>query len=119
MTVDYKAGERDDRPWGSWEVLDTGTVHAVKKISVNPGELLSYQVHQHRAEHWIVVAGIGKVTLNDEFINVGVNDHIHIAAKENHRIENPGTDVLEFIEIQIGNTLREDDIERLEDPYNR
>ncbi len=119
MTVQYKKGERDDRPWGTWEVLDTGGLYAVKKICVSPGEQLSYQVHEHRDEHWIVVAGIGRVTHDDKFIDVSVNDHVFIRAGENHRIGNPGSAVLEFIEVQIGDLLDENDITRLDDPYKR
>ena len=119
MTVRYEKGETDDRPWGTWEVLETGDPYAVKKIRVFPGELLSYQVHQHRAEHWILVAGQGVVTLNDRQINVSANDHLHIAIGDHHRIANPGKEILEFIEVQQGDLLDENDITRLEDPYNR
>lgn len=119
MTVQYEKGEQDVRPWGTWEVLDTGGLYAVKKIHVSPGEQLSYQVHEHRDEHWIVVAGVGRVTLNDKFIDVTVNDHVFIKAGENHRIANPGTGVLAFIEVQVGDLLDENDITRLDDDYNR
>lgn len=119
MANDYKKGERDDRPWGTWEVMDTGANFAVKKISVLPGHRLSYQVHHHRAEHWVVVSGNGRLTLDDVARDVGTNDHIQIAVGEKHCIENTGDVPMEFIEVQIGDELREDDIVRLDDPYNR
>ena len=119
MTVRYDKGEKDERPWGTWEVLETGEHYVVKKIRVLPGEILSYQVHKHRAEHWIIVGGQGVVTLNDKLINVAANDHMHIAIGDHHRIANPGEEILEFIEVQQGELLDENDIVRLEDTYNR
>jgi mannose-6-phosphate isomerase len=119
MTVQYTKGESDNRPWGTWEVLDTGTHHAVKKISIDPGEKISLQVHEHRDEHWIVVAGQGTATLSHDTLDVTINDHIQIFAGQNHRIANTGKDPLVMIEVQFGEQLEEADITRLEDNYGR
>ena len=110
----------DRRPWGSFTVLDEGAGYKVKRIEVLPGKRLSYQKHRHRNEHWFVVAGTAKVTLNDETIFVETDKTIDIKIGDAHRVENPSeTEDLIFIEIQRGEYLGEDDIIRLEDDFGR
>jgi mannose-6-phosphate isomerase len=109
----------DERPWGSFTVLDEADGYKVKRIEVLPGKRLSYQKHSRRSEHWMVVQGRAKVTLDahEQLLNAGQTIDIPLQAA--HRIENVGTDKLIFIEIQRGSYLGEDDIERLQDDYGR
>jgi mannose-6-phosphate isomerase len=109
----------DERPWGTFTVLDEGEGYKVKRIEVKPGKRLSYQKHARRAEHWMVVNGTARVTLNGELITVNRGQTIDIPLEASHRIENPGTENLVFIEIQQGDYLGEDDIVRLEDDFGR
>ena len=109
----------DRRPWGSFTVIDEGTNFKVKRIEVLPGKRLSYQRHAQRAEHWVVVAGTALVTLNDEEIVVPLGDTIDIPVGAAHRVENRGTELLVFIEVQCGSYLGEDDIVRLHDDFGR
>ena len=111
--------ERDDRPWGSYDVLDDSATHKVKRIAVHPGKRLSYQRHSRRAEHWFVVAGTALVTLDDAAVELAVGDAIDIPRGAAHRIANPGETQLVFIEVQHGDYFGEDDIERLEDDFGR
>ncbi len=116
---DYVAGQSDRRPWGEWAVLDAGPGFAVKRLRVIPGGVLSLQRHQHRAEQWTVVAGTARITRNTETIDLLAGESIGIGLGDIHRIANPGTTDMVFIEVQTGPELREDDIERLEDRYGR
>ncbi|MBC7898965.1 MAG: phosphomannose isomerase type II C-terminal cupin domain [Saprospiraceae bacterium] len=109
----------EQRPWGSFTVLDGGESFKVKRIEVLPGKRLSYQRHTRRAEHWFVVRGTAKVTLNGDEIIVKMGEAIDIAAGSAHRVENPETEMLVFIETQTGDYFGEDDIERLEDDFGR
>ena len=110
----------DRRPWGSFTVLDEGENFKVKRIEVLPGKRLSYQRHDRRREHWFVVRGTAKVTLNDVEILVPSGASIDIAVRDAHRVENPSDeDTLIFIETQTGDYFGEDDIERLEDDFGR
>jgi mannose-6-phosphate isomerase len=109
----------DERPWGSFTVLDEGENFKVKRIEVLPGKRLSYQKHAQRAEHWMVVAGSGLVTLNDEEITVGIGETVDVPIGTKHRVQNPGTEKLIFIEIQRGAYLGEDDIIRFSDDFGR
>ena len=111
--------EFDRRPWGTYEVLDEGASFKVKRIEVLAGKRLSYQKHTKRAEHWFVISGTAKVTLNDEEIMVQAGEAIDIPIGAAHRVENPGTETLSFIEVQRGNYLGEDDIIRLQDDFGR
>jgi mannose-6-phosphate isomerase len=111
--------EFDRRPWGSYTVLEEGTTFKVKRIEVLPGKRLSYQKHSQRAEHWVVVAGTAKVTLDGNEITVRTGEAIDIPVGAAHRVENPGETDLIFIEVQRGNYLGEDDIQRLHDDYGR
>lgn len=109
----------DRRPWGTFTVLDEGENFKVKRIEVLPGKRLSYQKHAQRAEHWAVVQGTAKVTLDDREIEVKTGEAIDIAIGSAHRVENPGDELLIFIEVQRGNYLGEDDIVRLQDDFGR
>lgn len=109
----------DQRPWGTFTVLDEADGFKVKRIEVLPGKRLSYQKHAQRAEHWVVVNGVAKVTLDDRDVMVNAGEAIDIAIGTAHRVENPGTETLVFIEVQRGNYLGEDDIERLQDDFGR
>ncbi len=107
------------RPWGSYEGVDIGERFQVKRIAVKPGAALSLQMHHHRAEHWIVVKGTARVTCGDKTFLLTENQSTYIPIGEKHRLENPGTVVLELIEVQSGSYLGEDDIVRFEDQYGR
>jgi mannose-6-phosphate isomerase len=109
----------EERPWGSFTVLDEGTSYKVKRIEVHPRNRLSYQKHQQRAEHWMVVAGVAKVTLDGNELTLRSGDVVDIPVGAAHRIENVASDKLIFIEIQRGSYFGEDDIERLQDDYGR
>jgi mannose-6-phosphate isomerase-like protein (cupin superfamily) len=109
----------DRRPWGTFTVLDEGDGFKVKRIEVLPGKRLSYQKHAQRAEHWVVVNGTAKVTLDDREIIVETGQAVDIAVSSAHRVENPGRELLVFIEVQRGNYLGEDDIVRLQDDFGR
>ncbi len=110
----------DQRPWGSFTVLDEGERFKVKRIEVLPGKRLSYQKHAHRSEHWFVVVGTAKVTLNGEEIVVKNGEAVDIAVGTAHRVENPDAkELLVFIETQTGDYFGEDDIVRLEDDFGR
>ena len=109
----------DRRPWGTFTVLDEGDNYKVKRIEVLPGKRLSYQRHAQRAEHWIVVQGTAKVTLDDREITVSIGQAIDIPTGSAHRVENPGEELLVFIEVQRGTYLGEDDIVRLQDDFGR
>ncbi len=111
--------EFDERPWGNYTVLDEGDGFKVKRIEVLPEKRLSYQKHKHRAEHWFVVRGTAKVTLNGKEILVEAGKAIDIATGDAHRVENPERELLIFIETQTGSYFGEDDIERIEDDFGR
>jgi mannose-6-phosphate isomerase-like protein (cupin superfamily) len=112
--------EQDQRPWGSYTVLDDAAAsHKVKRIVVQPGKRLSYQRHQRRAEHWFMVEGAGRVTLEGRQRDLGPGEAIDIPCGAAHRIENPGAVPLVFVEVQHGDYFGEDDIERLEDDFGR
>jgi mannose-1-phosphate guanylyltransferase / mannose-6-phosphate isomerase len=107
------------RPWGSYQSVDNGERHQVKRIIVKPGQRLSLQKHYHRSEHWIVVRGAARVTVNELVKTVHENESIYIPIGAVHRLENPGKILLELIEVQTGSYLGEDDIIRIEDDYRR
>jgi mannose-1-phosphate guanylyltransferase/mannose-6-phosphate isomerase len=107
------------RPWGKYDSIDMGERYHVKRITVDPGGILSLQMHQHRAEHWIVVSGTAKVTRDDETFMVTENQSTYIPVGAKHRLENTGSIPLEMIEVQSGGYFGEDDITRYEDVYGR
>lgn len=96
-----------------------GNAFVVKEIVVKPGHILSLQSHQHRAEHWIIIGGFAEVTLGEDRFRPAANDSVFISPTVLHRVESLGPDDLVFIEIQTGNLLSEDDIQRFEDNYGR
>ncbi|WP_400087404.1 mannose-1-phosphate guanylyltransferase/mannose-6-phosphate isomerase [Yoonia sp. R78084] len=110
---------RDYRPWGWYESLVVGTRFQVKRIVVHPGAALSLQSHHHRAEHWIVVEGTAKVTIDDSVQLLSENQSVYIPLGAVHRMENPGKLPLTLIEVQTGGYLGEDDIIRYDDVYAR
>lgn len=107
------------RPWGWYDSVDRGERFQVKRIMVKPGASLSLQMHNHRAEHWVVVKGTAQVTRGEETLLLSENESVYIPIGITHRLENPGCINLEIIEIQSGSYLGEDDIVRLEDHYGR
>lgn len=110
---------RVHRPWGSYQSLDTGERHQVKRIVVKAGGRLSLQKHHHRSEHWVVVRGTALVTIDGNQKTIHENESIYIPIGATHRLENPGKILLELIEVQTGSYLGEDDIIRIEDDYRR
>jgi len=112
--------DREQRPWGDYTVLDEATDYKVKRITVLAGKRLSYQRHARRAEHWLIVHGAGRVTLEGEEFDVRPGTAVDVRVGAAHRIANTGTtQPLTFIEVQRGDYFGEDDIARLDDDYGR
>jgi mannose-6-phosphate isomerase len=107
------------RPWGYYEILKEKTNYKVKRITVKPGERLSYQYHHKRSEVWTIVSGKATITLDGDTASYLYGDTILISQGTKHRVENKGQDDLVFIEVQHGSYFGEDDIVRIEDDYNR
>ena len=107
------------RPWGCFEILEEGPAYKVKRIEVLPGKRLSYQKHEKRAEHWMIVRGRAVVILEGKELSLDPGQAIDIPRRAAHRIFNPGQEPLVFIEIQTGEYFGEDDIIRLEDDFGR
>ncbi len=107
------------RPWGCYDLIDSGSRFQVKRITVNPGAALSLQKHFHRAEHWVVVKGTAEVICDDNVMTLKTNESTFIPLGSVHRLRNLGDGLLEIIEVQSGSYLGEDDIVRLDDNYNR
>jgi mannose-1-phosphate guanylyltransferase/mannose-6-phosphate isomerase len=107
------------RPWGDYQVVDSGPRFQVKRLRVKPGEQLSLQRHRHRAEHWTVVSGAADVTIGAETFRVYENEAVVVPAGAVHRLANRGFVPLVVVEVQVGAYLGEDDIERLDDAYGR
>ena len=116
---EVQLGREVFRPWGSYDSLDNAEGYQVKRLTVLPGAILSLQSHHHRAEHWIVVAGTARITLDERVFDLRKNEHTFIPIGARHRIENPGENPLHIIEVQVGDYLGEDDIVRFEDKYGR
>jgi mannose-6-phosphate isomerase-like protein (cupin superfamily) len=108
-----------ERPWGSYTVLEKGLGYKIKRIVLKPQARLSLQLHKKRSEHWVVVEGTAKVTRGGETFLIHSNESTYIPVEAKHRLENPGQGFLRIIEIQNGEYLEEDDIERFEDDYGR
>jgi mannose-6-phosphate isomerase len=119
LAVGEAAGTGEQRPWGAYVVLDDGPLAKVKRITVDPGQRLSYQRHHRRTEHWFVVAGVALVTVDDVKHEVNVGESIDIPLGAAHRVQNLGESPLVFVEVQQGDYFGEDDIVRLEDDYGR
>ncbi len=108
-----------ERPWGSYTVLEKGSGYKIKRIVLHPNAKLSLQIHRHRSEHWVVVSGTAKVTRGQEVFDVHPNESTFIPISVKHRLENPGMIPLQIIEVQNGDYVEEDDIERFDDEYGR
>lgn len=117
--MEATGSRKEYRPWGSYDVLDTGTGYKVKRIEIKPGGVLSLQRHSHRAEHWILVSGNLEITLEDSVQNLIPNQSVYVDRQVIHRLANRGEETAILIEVQTGDYLGEDDIERFEDEYNR
>lgn len=127
VVAQLKAGQRSQavlhrevhRPWGSYDSIDMADGFQVKRIKVKPGARLSLQSHTRRAEHWVVVRGTARVTRDNDVFELFANQSAYIPIGAKHRLENPGSEMLELIEVQSGDYLGEDDIVRYEDVYGR
>jgi mannose-1-phosphate guanylyltransferase/mannose-6-phosphate isomerase len=108
-----------ERPWGSYTVLEKGDRYKIKRIVLHPKARLSLQLHRHRSEHWVVVSGTARVTRGEEVFDVQSNESTFIPIAVKHRLENPGRIPLQIIEVQNGDYVEEDDIERSDDDYQR
>jgi len=108
-----------ERPWGRYTVLEKGDRYKIKRIVLNPKAKLSLQIHHHRSEHWVVVTGTARVTKGEEVFDVHPNESTFIPVSMKHRLENPGSIPLQIIEVQNGDYLEEDDIERFDDEFGR
>lgn len=117
--IKYEVGEQGERPWGEWQVLDKQSHVVVKKILVYPGGRLSLQRHQHRTERWIVTEGVATAYCDGKIVHLNVGESIWIPRCSIHRLSNEGEGPLALIEIQLGDFLSEDDIERFNDDYGR
>ncbi|GAB3611987.1 phosphomannose isomerase type II C-terminal cupin domain [Humibacter ginsengisoli] len=112
-------GESDERPWGTWTILDEGTAFKVKRIEVKPRSRLSYQTHEHRAEVWVVASGVASAVIDGKTVVARLGQTINIAVGQPHRIVNEQDEPLVIVEVQLGDYLGEDDIVRLEDDFGR
>jgi len=111
--------ERTSRPWGWYESISEVPGNKVKRIGVLPGQQLSLQKHHQRAEHWVVVLGTARVTIDDRAFDLTPGQHCDIAVGQVHRLANLTTEPVEIVEVQFGSYLGEDDIVRLSDDYGR
>ena len=111
--------ESEERPWGSWHVIDVGEGFKVKRIHVTKGSRLSLQVHEHRSEHWVVISGTATATVDAEVTQLHPGQSIDVPLGARHRLANDGHDELVVVEVQLGSYTGEDDIVRLEDDYGR
>lgn len=123
LKVNERSEEHDHhhvyRPWGSYEILSTGDHYQVKRLILNPGARISVQYHHHRSEHWVVIAGVARVRVGEQYMTLSQNQSSFIPVGVIHSLENAGDTTLEVIEVQSGSYLGEDDIVRLEDYYGR
>jgi mannose-6-phosphate isomerase-like protein (cupin superfamily) len=108
-----------ERPWGRYSVIDGGSGYQVKVLVIDPDHELSLQLHRHRREQWIVVSGVGRATLDGVESELRVGDQLTVPVGMKHRLGNPGVAPFKIIEVQFGDYLGEDDIERFEDRYGR
>lgn len=115
----YQIGDKDSRPWGTWHVLDIMPKAVVKKIVVVPGGRLSLQRHRFRSERWIVVEGVATVQKDDELFTLHPGQCAYLPQMSKHRLTNESDAPTTIIEIQYGEQLSEDDIERFDDDYGR
>lgn len=109
----------ETRPWGRFEILADDKSYKAKKITIDPGSQLSYQSHNQRSEYWVIVSGEAELTLNEQKTKMEAGQSVHIPVGAKHRMRNPGTEPLVFVEVQLGQYFGEDDIIRYLDDYNR
>jgi mannose-6-phosphate isomerase len=122
-TIRNEVVERSQRPWGWYETVSSASSQIagikLKRIGVLPGQQISLQKHQHRREHWVVLQGVARVTLEDEIFDLKPGQHCDIAIGQVHRLANLTSALVEILEVQMGEYLSEDDIIRLQDDYGR
>jgi mannose-6-phosphate isomerase-like protein (cupin superfamily) len=118
-TTQTEIVERTTRPWGWYATVSEVPGHKIKRLHVLPGQQLSLQKHLHRSEHWVVVHGVARVTLDDRVFDLTTGQCCDISQGQVHRILNATTEPVEVVEIQFGSYLGEDDIVRLQDDYGR
>ncbi len=111
--------DAEERPWGSWQVIDVAEGYKVKRIKVKPGCRLSYQTHAHRSEHWVVIFGTATCTIDDLTVVAGPGESVDVPLGAKHRLANAGEEELVIVEVQQGAYTGEDDIIRLADDYGR
>lgn len=111
--------KRCDRPWGSFFILEDSERVKVKRLLVKPGQRLSLQSHKHRDEHWVVIRGVARVTLDETTTDFAYGQHIYVKRGTRHRISCPGSEEVEIIEVQTGDSFAEEDITRYSDDYGR
>jgi mannose-6-phosphate isomerase len=111
--------DREDRPWGSWEILAAGGGYKIKRITIAPCSRLPLQIHVHRAGHWLVVVGVATCTIGEESYVARAGEHVFVPRGAPHRIANDQPDGLILIEVQVGSFTGEDDIVRLQDDCGR
>ena len=114
MTLDS-----EERPWGSWHVIDVGPGYKIKRIHVTPGSRLSLQTHKYRSEHWVVVFGVATAVIDDVTSTAGPGDSVDVPRGAQHRLANEGVEDLVIVEVQHGAYTGEDDIVRLDDDFGR
>lgn len=114
-----KLNTKYHRPWGCYIILSDEPDHKVKRIVVKPGKRLSLQLHHKRSEHWYIVSGQAEITLGEEILTRSSTEAVDIPVETAHRVKNPGSDPLVFVEIQTGSYFGEDDIVRFEDDFGR
>ena len=118
-TIRTETVERTQRPWGWYETVSEVAGNKIKRIGVLPGQQISLQKHHQRAEHWVVVQGVARVTLDERTFDLPTGGHCDIAVGQVHRLANVTTDPVEIVEVQFVSYLGEDDIVRLQDDYGR
>ena len=111
--------DSEERPWGSWHVIDVNDGYKIKRIHVNPWSRLSYQTHQHRSEHWVVIQGVATCTIDDREVVAHAGESVDVSQGAKHRIANAHDVELVIVEVQLGGYTGEDDIVRIEDDYGR
>jgi len=111
--------EWEDRPWGSWRIVDSDVGYQVKRIRVLPGQRLSVQTHRYRSEHWVVVSGVATCLIGSDTMTALPGECADVPLGVKHRLANQGPDPLVVVEVQCGSYLGEDDIQRYEDDYGR
>lgn len=111
--------ESEERPWGSWHVIDVAEGYKIKRIHVTPGARLSLQSHEHRSEHWVVIKGTATAVVDGVVTRVPTGESIDVPTAAQHRLANEGDEELVIVEVQLGPYTGEDDIRRFEDDYGR